>query len=434
MNGWSRKREKMKDKKKIVIGCIADDFTGAGDAASFLVQGGLKTVMFNGIPEAEAAVDSDCQAIVIALKTRTQEKKQAVKASLDSARWLTDHGAGQLYFKYCSTFDSTREGNIGPVADALLEAYQEPYTILCPALPVNKRIVEGGCLYVNGVPLHESSMKTHPLTPMWNCDLGVLMEAQSKYRTMKIIREELYQPTASLQQKISDFGRNKDHFYIIPDFVDDGDARRISELFGHLKILTGGSGLLAKLAGQYRTDMNLMPDELSGTQGKALILAGSCSDMTLRQIQNFKDNGGRWIQVRPDWLLDGEQKTDDIWNQIQEAREELLVYSSESADKVKEYQKNGKLEVASMLEETMAVLAQKAVDAGYKRIIVAGGETSGAVVKKLGYNSYIIGESIAPGIPIMTPAAERSVRLVLKSGNFGQEDFFRRALDKTKKG
>lgn len=436
----TEKERQMMDEKRIVIGCIADDFTGAGDAASFLVQGGLKTVMFNGIPKAGVEVDSDCQAVVIALKTRTQETGQAVKDSMDSARWLTAHGANHLYFKYCSTFDSTKEGNIGPVADALLETYQQPYTILCPALPVNKRVVKHGCLYVDGVPLHESPMKTHPLTPMWASDLSILMEAQSRYRTIKIAGEELYQPIGKLRKKISAFEKENDHFYIIPDYVDNRDAGRIAELFGDLKILTGGSGLLPELVKYYHQEPNtgkktmIGPDTSSGTTGKALILAGSCSDMTLRQIRTFKNGGGKWIQIKPDNLISGEQKVDDIWNQIQAEEDELLVYSSESADKVKEYQKKGKMEIADMLEETMALLAQMAVNAGYRRIIVAGGETSGAVMKKLGYDSYIIGESIAPGVPVMTPASERNIRLVLKSGNFGQDDFFERALEKTKKG
>lgn len=417
----------------ILIGCIADDFTGASDAASFLVQGGLKTVMLNGIPETDT-LETDCQAVVIALKTRTQEKEQAVKESLTAAKWLKERGARQLYLKYCSTFDSTKEGNIGPVADALLEEYHETYTIICPALPVNQRTVRNGNLLVDGIPLHETSMRSHPLTPMWDCDLKVLMETQSKYKTMKLKEEELCQSKEIVRRKVEKFGEGHKHFYVIPDYFDDSHGIRIAELFGDLSILTGSSGILFDLAKRYGVMKNDSQKNWSKTEGKALILAGSCSEKTLNQIQFFKRQKGKCIRIYPDKLIKGIQTEEDIWKEAETEEGDILIYSSDNADKVKEFQQSGVRQISEKLENTMGYLAQKAIEKGYKRLIVAGGETSGAVVRKLGYHSFIIGESVAPGVPIITPSKEKSVRLVLKSGNFGQEDFFLRALDMMKKG
>src|SRR5659263_103676 len=178
--------------KTLIFGCIADDFTGASDAASFLVKGGLNTVLCNGIPDSDFDPGDNVQAVVIALKSRTVEVEEAVSDSLNALKWLKDHGTQQVYFKYCSTFDSTPRGNIGPVTDALMEAVQTKCTILCPALPVNKRTIVDGCLLVDGVPLQESSMSKHPLTPMWDCRIANLMKQQGQFETLEIHRDTLY--------------------------------------------------------------------------------------------------------------------------------------------------------------------------------------------------------------------------------------------------
>lgn len=419
--------------KAIVLGCIADDFTGASDAASFLEKGGMRVMLINGIP-GEAVSAAGFEAVVIALKTRTQETGSAVKESLEAAAWLKEQGASQIYLKYCSTFDSTRTGNIGPIADALLESSDIPYTILCPALPVNKRTVKDGCLYVDGILLHESSMKNHPLTPMWDADIEKLMRPQSKYPCFKVNTAMLKLPAAEILQKIAQFGAEHKHFYVIPDYTADQDAEKIVEVFGGLPLLTGGSGILEALGKKHASGLMHQEAALSYSDGKGLILAGSCSQATLGQIKHYISNGGKAIKMNPQELLDGKQTVETLWSELKAfAGETVLIYSSDEAQAIREIQAEGLEKVSTLLEGTTAELAERAAAEGFTRIIVAGGETSGAVTKKLGFEAYQIGESVAPGVPVMTPINRRDIRLVLKSGNFGQEDFFARALKITGK-
>lgn len=425
---------------KLVWGCIADDFTGASDAASFFVKGGMQTILYSGIPK-ENDCGKDCQAIVIALKTRTQETSAAVLETLQAARWLQQHGATRLFIKYCSTFDSTPQGNIGPIMDALLEEYQLPYTILCPALPVNGRVVTHGCLYVNGVPLHESPMKDHPLTPMWDSDIARLMEPQSRYSCMNITADQYSLPKEQILAFIQAYGETHSHFYVIPDYEREEDAGVIADLFAGLPVLSGGSGILAELASRccmqdVEKPADLKPSESipGATQEpgdhSGFILAGSCSEMTRRQIACAREHGIAAMQIRPLELLEDKLTLDRLWEFVEQQKgEAVLLYSSDSPKQVQEIQEVGKDRVAELLEGTMAELARRAVDNGYRRIIVAGGETSGAVTRALGFDSYMIGESVAPGVPVMVPRNRRDIRLVLKSGNFGQEDFFLRALE-----
>lgn len=414
-----------------IFGCIADDFTGASDAASFLVKGGMSVRLYNGIPriQTERASDKEPQAIVIALKSRTQETAAAVSDSLKAAHFLLEQGVKQIYFKYCSTFDSMPNGNIGPVADALIDLMKVPYTILCPALPVNGRTVEGGRLMVNGVPLHESHMKNHPLTPMWDCRIDKLMEPQSRYACRYLKAEELENGIPA--------DPSKEPYYLIPDYKTSGDGARIAAAFSQLPLLTGGSGLLEPLARIWTDKLSSrgnIPD--SQTEGQALLLAGSCSKATLGQIAWYQSQKKPCYKLDPRAMLEGKQTTEDAWTFVKEHSTEsdsVLIYSSDTPEKVKEFQKLGAERVAEILENATAELAVRAVNAGFTRIISAGGETSGAVTKGLGFSSYWIGESVAPGVPIMVPAERPDIRLILKSGNFGQEDFFGRVLTKTLK-
>lgn len=437
--------------KRLVWGCIADDFTGASDAASFFVKGGVHTILYNGVP-GEELCDEDCQAVVIALKTRTAKTSRAREETLRAARWLKRQGAEQLYIKYCSTFDSTPEGNIGPVMDALLEEYQIPYTILCPALPVNGRVVREGRLYVNGVPLDESPMKNHPLTPMWASGIAELMKPQSKYPCVSVTKEEYGRPGEEVLEGLRLFGERNHHFYVVPDYETEEDAKAIASLFGSLPILSGGSGILTELArrvgegacepaaresgaqesGASELAVQARSGESQPSEGAAILLAGSCSEMTRKQIAYAKEHGVASIKLRPLELLKGEQTVERLWDFVEAHRgEAVLLYSSDSPEQVKQIQETGKEQVAELLEQTIASLAKRSADAGYTRIIVAGGETSGAVTRALGFDSFIIGESVAPGVPVMIPRKRKEIRLVLKSGNFGQEDFFLRALECT---
>ncbi len=416
---------------RLMIGCVADDFTGASDAASFLISKGLKTILFNGIPSGDIG---DCNAIVIALKSRTQEKSEAISDSMQAFQWLEEKGCEHLYFKYCSTFDSTKEGNIGPVLDTVLETFNTKYSILSPALPVNGRAVKEGILYVDGIPLSETHMKNHPLTPMWESEIAKLMEPQSKYKVLNLNHETLEKSVEEIQKIVEEFGKDKEHFYIVPDYVNDENGTKVAEVFGDSKVLSGGSGILAPLAKRYseemgNSDMSFMKTE---TEGQALILAGSCSKATLAQIADFQEKNYKSYRINPIELLEGKETLHNIWKFISNNKNEpVLIYSSDTAENVTKIQQIGKEKVAELLESTTAKLAKQAVENGYTRIIVAGGETSSAVAKMLGYHSFEIGNSVAPGVPVMSPLSDAKMRIILKSGNFGQVDFFDRALKMT---
>ncbi|OON93265.1 MAG: hypothetical protein ATN31_06790 [Candidatus Epulonipiscioides saccharophilum] len=400
---------------------MADDFTGASDAASFLTAGGMKTILYSGTPSEDSKIE-ECDAIVIALKTRNATKKVAVQKSLKAAKWLKKHGAKQLYFKYCSTFNSTSEGNIGPVLDALLDEFHCHYSILCPALPINGRTVQNGKLYVDGIPLDKTHMKNHPLTPMWSSNISELMEPQSKYHCIKFSSKDL--------DHFSNKWLPKTHskFYIIPDCVTNKDTSKIVKVFGKLPILSGGSAILQEIAKKYTGPHIHHEKHNSMSSGKSLILAGSCSVITQKQIEVYKSHGGKSIFVDPQKLLEGQQTFDDIWDEIEDG---TLVYSSQDPFEVQQIQKLGAENISDLLESTMATLAKRAVVSGFTRIIVAGGETSGAVTQALKCKSYIISDNVDPGVPIMIPLANKDIRLVLKSGNFGSEDFFNKAISMT---
>lgn len=469
--------------RTIVLGVAADDFTGASDAASFLAEAGVPTVLYNGIPADEAdwgegaadcggaaadcgEAEADCGgaaadcggaaadcggaeadwgaatpggaravAAVIALKTRTAPAEQAVEETMAAFDWLKRRGASQLYFKYCSTFDSTPQGNIGPVADAALKAYGLTHTVICPSLPVNGRTVRGGRLYVDGVPLAESHMKDHPLTPMRCSELAELMEGQSRYGCLTVETEQL----GKIGEKIAARCRAGEvPFYVIPDYYEEEHGDRIAEIFGSLPFLTGGSGLIGALGRRYagREGFPCGPTgqalrAQARTMGRALLLAGSCSAVTLRQIAHFQKTGRPCRQISVQRLMDGEDLRGELLEWMERAGDGCLIYSSAAPDDIRRNQTLGRDQVAAAIEGLLSGLAAEGVRRGFRRLIVAGGETSGAVTKALGYSAFQIGPSVAPGVPVMSPCKNPELRLVLKSGNFGQEDFFTRALEMT---
>jgi len=404
------------------IGCVADDFTGGSDAASFLRKAGLNTVLINGEALDGPLPPFRAEAVVIALKSRTIPAAEAVSQTLRAAGWLLERGAKQLYFKYCSTFDSTPQGNIGPVTDALLELLGERYTVLCPALPVNGRVVRNGILYVNGVPLAESSMKDHPLTPMRRSDLTELMMEQSIYPCIALTREQLSLPSPAEACGIQ--GR----FTLVPTYETGEDGKQIAKSFGELRLLTGGSGLLFHLGRRYSREEGGAGSDLElKAEAPRLLLAGSCSAMTQKQVRRYLEQGERALQIRPDLLLSGSQTEEALCQAITEAREagrDILLYSTADAEQRGPGPGAATEGIPELLETLMGRLAVHGQACGFQRIMVAGGETSGAVVRALGAKAYHIGQDAAPGVPVLWPVDGQGLCLVLKSGNFGNEDFF----------
>lgn len=415
----------------IKIGCIADDFTGASDAASFIKKGGLNTILINGIPESDFSLPDECEAVVIALKSRTQNPKEAVEDSLSAINWLKEKGTKHYYFKYCSTFDSTDKGNIGPVADAIMNLLGVNQTILCPALPANGRTVSNGILYVNGVPLEESSMRNHPLTPMKKSRIADLIEPQSRYAAVELFQSDFLEGKEHVKQKLAEYTDKKETFYVIPDYVTEDDAKTIVDYFGGYRFLTGGSGILCEWA-RSLSDRDSAKLTFPGIKGKAILVAGSCSEATRAQELWFEKNGGPSVRLTDEGILDGTETANAIWEKIESNDMHApLIYTYDTPDGLEKKRNSYGRSLAAKLEDTLSDIAGIALNKGYSRIISAGGETSGAVTGKLGFKSFWIGESIAPGVPVLIPVDDTAIRLVLKSGNFGQEDFFGRALKVT---
>lgn len=415
--------------KRIRLGCVADDFTGASDAASFLAKSGLETLLICSEPEDEVLISS-ADAIVVALKSRTAPAKEAKRASMDAFEWLRKQGCNKFYFKYCSTFDSSEKGNIGVVTDAFYEKYGVKYTVLCPALIVNGRTVKDGKLYVGDVLLENSGMRNHPLTPMRHSDIKTLIEMQSKYDCLVITHEDYMKGKEYILEKISDFGKEREHFHISVDFFLPEHGEMIMDIFSDIDFLTGGSGIMEHMSTRYwtkeeRSAKNRDEDEKCSADERRVILAGSCSDMTKKQIRRFKNEFKDAVRIDVASLKNGETDAEAIWHTALEVcKKDILIYSADENSVTNDHDP----EAAQKIEECMSELAKLAANSGIKRIVVAGGETSGAVVSALGLKEFAVLDSVAPGVPKLMPLANPDMRMVLKSGNFGDEEFFIKAL------
>lgn len=403
-------------KNKIQLGVIADDFTGASDAASFLVKNGLKVIM---ISNAHCSLSEECDVVVAALKIRSVSKQEALMQIKDVLILFEKQGITKVYYKFCSTFDSTPAGNIGPVMDYLLEHFNQRYTILAPSLPVNGRTVKDGYLYVDQIPLAESSMKNHPLNPMWDSYIPTLMKPQSKYQTYPL---DLGNSNCIKQIKDS-------HFYLVPNYQNDEDGRKIAEIFNELKVYGGGSGLLEHLKINSQCSDGII--KVLSHKQKAIIVCGSCSKMTKKQVDTYINQGYQSICVDSLSLLENKINAEDIFCQVQRnLPDPTLIYSDGINKDMTIFSKDEKfIQLSAMMESLNAELCLKARNQGFNKIIVAGGETSGAVSLMLGYNEYLIGNVVAPGVPVLIPIENRNLKLILKSGNFGAEDFFIKALE-----
>lgn len=415
----------------MLVGCIADDFTGATDVANMLVRGGLRTVQAIGVPEGKSIAEG-ADAIVVALKSRTVPAQEAVAQSLAALRWLREAGARQLYFKYCSTFDSTDAGNIGPVADALLDALGERFTIACPAFPAAGRTVFRGHLFVGDMLLSDSPMRHHPLTPMTDANLVRVLGRQTR-RKVGLVPHEVVREGPQAIRAGFDRLRGEGVSYAVTDVVADEDLASIARACADLGLVTAGSGLAAYLPQNFPgRALAANPASLPVLGGPAAVLAGSCSAMTLRQVTHMQ-------AVHPSIALDAGADDDPAALAARafaaalphlEAARPVLVYSSAPAEAVAELQRrHGKEAIAQRIEAAFAALARRLVAHGVRRLVVAGGETSGAVVSALGIRALAIGPQIDPGVPATLALGEPRLGLVLKSGNFGSADFFTKALE-----
>lgn len=416
----------------MILGVIADDFTGATDVASMLVRAGMHTVQVLGVPDGPLP---QADAIVVALKTRTIAPAEAVAQSLHALAALRTAGARQIYFKYCSTFDSTPQGNIGPVTDALMAALGTDFTIACPAFPDNGRTVYQGHLFVGAQLLSDSGMRHHPLTPMTDANLVRVLQAQTAQRVSLLSHSVVRCGAAATSEAIAGL-RAQGPCIAIADALDDADLLTLGEACAELPLVTAGSGVALGLPPAYARRGWLRPDggaaTLSPVAGAAAVVSGSCSQATNAQVRQWIAGGGAAVHLDPLTLYRGSTSGEDLLAQARAALAHgpVLVYATAEPEQVRAIQRELGVDAAGQLiEQTLAQIARGLVEAGVRRLIVAGGETSGAVVQSLAVRQLRIGPSICPGVPWTEATdAQGPLHLALKSGNFGGPDFFREAL------
>ncbi|MBT9490587.1 MAG: four-carbon acid sugar kinase family protein [Rubrivivax sp.] len=421
------------------LGCIADDFTGATDLANNLVRAGMRTVQTIGVPDQspDGQVPADADVVVVALKSRTVPAADAVAMSLQALHWLQAQGAQQIYFKYCSTFDSTTAGNIGPVTDALLDALHgagQGFTIACPAFPENGRTVFKGHLFVGDVLLSDSGMRDHPLTPMRDANLVRVMQAQTRRRVGLVPQDVVARGPEAIRARFAALQAEGVGVAIV-DAVDNADLMRIGLALAGMPLVTAGSGIAIGLPPNWGVTPGVAADRLPPAQGPRAIVSGSCSLATNAQVQHFRQAGGAALALDPLALAAGRQGVAEAlaWAVPRLAQGPVLVYATAEPAAVLAVQAQlGAARAGALVEVTLAAIACGLVQAGVRQLLVAGGETSGAVVQALGVQQMAIGPQIDPGVPwtaVQSPLANgQPLHLALKSGNFGSTDFFSKAF------
>jgi uncharacterized protein YgbK (DUF1537 family) len=423
--------------KRALLGCIADDFTGATDLANMLVRGGMRTVQTIGVPASSETLEAD--ALVVALKSRTIPAADAVAQSLAALDWLRAQGCRQFFFKYCSTFDSTDAGNIGPVTDALLDALSangnvNAFTIACPAFPENGRTIFRGHLFVGDTLLNASGMENHPLTPMRDANLVSVLQRQTRSK-VGLVRYDAVARGVSAVRESFDTLRDEGVRMAIADAVSDADLYVLGEACADLTLITGGSGVALGLPANFRR-AGLLEEQGDAAQlppvdGLSAVLAGSASKATNGQV-------AEWRATRPAFRIDplaaarGENVVEQALAFAQpylDKAEPILIYATATPDEVKAVQRElGVNEAGHLVESTLAAIARGLRERGVRKFVVAGGETSGAVVQALDVHTLRIGAQIDPGVPATATTGAEPLALALKSGNFGTTDFFEKAL------
>jgi len=417
----------------IKLGVIADDFTGATDIASFMVNAGWKVVLFNGVP-AEDFGQEGIDAIVIALKSRSIQTAHAIELSLSASTWLKNQGCKRQLFKYCSTFDSTKEGNIGPVTDALMENLGAFMTLICPAVPENGRTILHGHLFVKGQLLNQSGMEHHPVTPMKESSLKKLMEAQSTGICGVINLDTIKNYVGDIPDTLAKFADEKVK-YVICDVLDNNDLLTVARETANFVLITGAAGIGYAIA--TLDTLNKPTDSHALTiskKGGSVVLSGSCSSMTNQQVNFYQQRASSlaldiekvirypiYLQTVTDWVLN--HATDSL---------APMVYATQPPQIIELIQKNYGAEfVSEKIESFFSTLAHNLSGKGFNKFIVAGGETSGAVSQGLNIKGMVIGDAVAPGVP-WTQVLNEEKWVILKSGNFGNSDFFLKAQESVK--
>lgn len=405
------------------IGVIADDFTGATDIAGFLVAGGLTTTQMIGVPDADAQVDAD--AVVISLKSRSNPAAEAVADSLAALDWLRARGCAQIYQKYCSTFDSTADGNIGPVADALMAALGTDITVICPALPVNGRSVYLGHLFVGQDLLQDSGMRDHPITPMRDSSLIRLMEEQAQGRCGLVDAATVDQGPQAVRDRIAAL-RAEGVRYVVLDAISDAHLATLGQAVADMALVTGGSGLGYGIARAVSGGADAQAQDAGAPlAGPAVVISGSCSVMTNRQVAAYRELAPTLDVDVNRCLADADAYGAKLaeWVLAQPQGRAPMITATADPARLRAIQAQHGAAASEAVERTFAAAAARLAQGGITRFIVAGGETSGSVTQALKVTGFAIGPQIAPGVPWVR-ALDKPLSLALKSGNFGAETFF----------
>ena len=423
-----------------LLGCIADDFTGATDLATNLVSRGLRTMVVFGHQTATEEM-RNADAVVVALKSRTAPVEAATSSSLKALDFLEELGADRIYVKYCSTFDSTARGNIGPVIDAILEQLEENTTVVVPSFPAGGRTVRDGRLYVDGQPLHESSMRHHPLTPMLDSSVERLLRPQSSNTVAHVPLDQVRRGAAELARTIKATRMketDKAATLVVIDAVDESDLQIIAAATADLKVITGGSGLALGLSKGEDTLSSADVRALPSVDGFRAVLSGSASATTRAQVAHGR---AKLPSLKLD-LSALRERFEETTSQIaawagdkwtEDPIRPVLIYSVDSLEDIRPPDTSPDEQPASeVVERALAEIAQKLVQLGARQLIIAGGETSGQVVTTLQIPSLTIGPAIAAGVAwgAGTTADGTGLLLALKSGNFAGEDMFTTGWEK----
>lgn len=402
------------------LGCIGDDFTGSSDLANTLAKGGMRTVQYVGVPD--TAADPQVEAGVVALKSRSIDPGEAVRQSLGALSWLRAQGCTQFFFKYCSTFDSTADGNIGPVAEALAKALGADPVIFCPAFPGTGRSLYQGHLFVNDVLLNESGMQNHPLTPMTDPDIRRWLALQTSFGVGHVPAQTVFAGPEAIAAALQ-AARAAGQRFVVVDAIRDADLVNIGAAAKDLALITGGSGVALGLPANFGASPGAVP--WTGQSGKAVALSGSCSRATRAQVAlHAETNPTREIAAAD--VIEGWLSPQDISDWLLQEHGLPLAYSSADPSVVAQVQNTfGRERSSEALEGFFAEVARLCAQQGVTRIISAGGETSGAVVGGLSLSTLEIGPEIDPGVPALR--ARPDLVVALKSGNFGAPDFFTKA-------
>ena len=416
----------------MLLGCIADDFTGATDLANNLVRSGMRTLQTIGVPAVPLDVEVD--AVVVALKSRTIPAAEAVTQSLAALAWLERAGCRQYYFKYCSTFDSTPQGNIGPVAEALTHALGANIVIACPAFPTNGRTIYMGNLFVGEVPLSESGMRYHPLTPMTDSNLVRVLQAQSRGKVGLVAWTAVAAGEAAIRARFDALVAEGVHLAVV-DAINDADLHAIAAACADHPLITAGSGVAIGLPENFRRAGLLPPRAdaaaLPRAPGLAAVISGSCSQATNEQVAHWVESGRAAIRIDPFDIAGGADVAARALQQAASllASQPVLFYATAAPQEVKAVQARlGVAEAGALVERALADIARGLIAHGVTRLVVAGGETAGAVVQALGIEALKIGPQIDPGVPWTATQGAQPILLALKSGNFGSRDFFAKSL------